>query len=97
MTKKVLVIDDEAAVAEMIKLTLEHSGYTAIVLQSSKNAITAIKKELPDIILLDVTMPHKDGYQVCDEVRCDLDIQNIPIIMFTAQPLEKDFIEKEIL
>ena len=39
MTKKVLVIDDEAAVAEMIKLTLEHSGYTAIVLQSSKNKV----------------------------------------------------------
>jgi DNA-binding response OmpR family regulator len=92
--KKILIIDDEPAVVEMIKLIVARQGYQAVSLNSSEKAIEVIKEEMPDLVLLDITMPEKDGYQICDEVRCAGDIKDIPIIVFTAQALEKDMIDK---
>ena len=90
--KKVLVIDDALEILEMIKMIVERKGFKARTLDSTKHAVETIKKEKPDIILIDVLMPHKDGYQVCDEVRCDDEIKHIPIIMLTARPAEKELI-----
>jgi CheY-like chemotaxis protein len=65
-----------------------------VALQSSREAIEEIKREKPDLILLDIVMPDKDGYQVCEEIRCDDLLKHLPVIVFTAKPLEKTFIDK---
>ena len=91
--KKILVIDDEADIAELVKMRLENEGYQVSTLTSSRDAIEVIKQEKPDLILLDIKMPGKDGYQVCDEVKSDDQIKNIPVIVFTAKPQEKDLMK----
>lgn len=92
--KRILLIDDEGDIARVTKARLEHAGYEVMVLNSSKEAITTIEKIKPDLILLDIMMPYKDGYRICDEVRSDYSIKHIPIIVFTAQSIEKDFINE---
>ncbi len=92
--KKILIIDDRFEVVEMIKIILQHKGYTPIVLNESTKAIETIKQEKPDLIIVDIMMPEKDGYQICDEVRCQDDIKHIPIIVLTGKREEKDLISQ---
>ncbi len=92
--KKIVIFDDEVDMLTVTETILKSRGFEVATFDSSKNAIEDIKREKPDLILLDINMPHKDGYQVCDEIRCDDEIKHIPVIVFTAQPIEKDLIDK---
>ncbi len=92
--KKIVIFDDEQDILKVTQKKLEKKGYRVVGFTSSKNAIEDIKREKPDLILLDISMPYKDGYQVCDEVRCDDEIKHIPIVVFTAQVLERNLIDK---
>jgi CheY-like chemotaxis protein len=92
--KKIVIFDDEQDILKVTQKKLEKSGFKVASFSSSKKALEDIKREKPDLILLDISMPHKDGYQVCDEVRCDDETKHIPIIVFTAQAIEKNLIDK---
>ncbi len=79
---KVLIVDDDAHIAELIKLYLEKEEYQTIVASNGAKALQLFKEEAPSIVILDVMMPEMDGWQVCREIRR---ISNIPIIMLTAK------------
>lgn len=79
---KVLIVDDDVNIAELIRLCLEKEGYTTIVANDGVKAIEKFKSEAPNLVLLDVMMPKVDGWQVCREIRR---VSNIPIIMLTAK------------
>ncbi|HIV02089.1 MAG TPA: response regulator transcription factor [Candidatus Aphodoplasma excrementigallinarum] len=79
---KVLIVDDDVNIAELIRLCLEKEGYTTIVANDGMKAIEKFKSEAPNLVLLDVMMPKVDGWQVCREIRR---VSNIPIIMLTAK------------
>lgn len=79
---KVLVVDDDAHIVELIKLYLEKEGFAVITAANGKIAIEKFKSENPDIIILDVMMPETDGWDVCREIRKSSDT---PIIMLTAK------------
>ena len=79
---KVLIVDDDINIAELIRLCLEKEGYCTIVANDGMKAIEKFKSEAPNLVLLDVMMPKVDGWQVCREVRR---VSNIPIIMLTAK------------
>lgn len=79
---KVLIVDDDTNIAELIRLCLEKEGYTTIVANDGVKAIEKFKSEAPNLVLLDVMMPKVDGWQVCREIRR---VSNIPIIMLTAK------------
>ncbi|MBE7026763.1 MAG: response regulator transcription factor [Ruminococcaceae bacterium] len=79
---KVLIVDDDINIAELIRLCLEREGYATIVAHDGMAAIEKFKSEAPNLVLLDVMMPRVDGWQVCREVRR---VSNIPIIMLTAK------------
>ena len=79
--KKVLIVDDEANIREIIKMNLELAGYECYEAEDGEKAIQLLNKIVPDIALLDVMMPNKDGFQISDEfVKRD-----IPIIFLTAK------------
>lgn len=79
--KKVLIVDDEANIREIIKMNLELSGYECYEAEDGEKAIEMLKTLTPDIALLDIMMPNKDGFEVSDEfVKRD-----IPIIFLTAK------------
>jgi len=91
--RKILVVDDEKHVVELIRDILEAAGYKVIPAYNAKEALEKVYAESPDLILLDILMPKVDGYQVCREIREDILLSNIPIIMLTVKSEEKDEIK----
>ena len=78
----VFIVDDEKNICELIRLYVEKEGYKTIVAYDGEEAINKFKAINPDIVLLDIMLPKKDGWQVCREIRA---ISNAPIIMLTAK------------
>lgn len=79
---KVLIVDDEANICELIRLYVEKEGYSAIIATDGAKAVEKFTEEKPDIVLLDIMLPVKDGWQVCREIRA---VSDTPIIMLTAK------------
>ena len=88
--EKILVIDDEENILELIRFNLENNGYKVLLASNGLDAIKLVKSESPQLVLLDLMLPGMDGYQVCKEIRRDNAISNIPIIMITAKGEEID-------
>ena len=79
--EKILVVDDEVSIRRILENRLSMIGYTVVTASDGDEALAVYKKELPNLIILDIMMPKLDGYGVCQEIRKDSDI---PIIMLTA-------------
>lgn len=88
--EKILVVDDEEHIAELISYNLTSNGYKVIVANNGNDAVKLAVEEKPNLILLDLMIPGKDGYDVCKDVRSNSEIRNIPIIMLTAKSEELD-------
>ncbi|MHC6179538.1 response regulator transcription factor [Clostridium sp. JNZ X4-2] len=89
--KKILIVDDEEHICELIGFNLKKNGYKVVVAGDGLNGLKIAKKEKPDLILLDVMLPELDGYEVCKEIRKDSAvISSTPIIMITARGEEFD-------
>ncbi|HIX90242.1 MAG TPA: response regulator transcription factor [Candidatus Agathobaculum pullicola] len=82
MAKKILIVEDEANIRELLRLYLEREGYAVIEAANGVEGIKMWKSEKPDMLLLDVMMPVMDGWAVCKEIRAESDV---PIIMLTAK------------
>lgn len=82
MPKKILIVEDEANIRELLRLYLEREGYTVIEAENGVEGIKKWKSDKPDMLLLDVMMPVMDGWAVCREIRAESDV---PIIMLTAK------------
>ncbi len=85
MTKekqRILIVDDDPNIAQLIKLYLEKEGYEVTVCDRGDTALSAFKQNPPSLVLLDVMLPGMDGYQVCRAIRQD---STVPIIMLTAK------------
>ncbi|MDQ6421921.1 response regulator YycF [Paenibacillus sp. LHD-117] len=87
MHGKILVVDDEQPIADILKFNLEKEGHQVICAFDGGEAVRLAFEEQPDLILLDLMLPVKDGMDVCREVRSKL---NMPIIMLTAKDTEID-------
>ncbi len=78
----VLIVDDEKNICELIRLYAEKEGYCTGVAHDGENAIKKFHEISPDIVILDIMLPEKDGWQVCREIRA---VSKVPIIMLTAR------------
>ncbi|WP_085993821.1 response regulator YycF [Oceanobacillus senegalensis] len=87
MNQKILVVDDEQPIADILKFNLEKEGYQVICANDGDEAVKLADSEKPDLILLDIMLPNKDGNEVLREVR---KTQTMPIIMLTAKDSEID-------
>ena len=81
---KILVIDDEQSINELIKINLELSGYKVIQALDGIKGFALAKQELPNAVILDVMMPEVDGFTVAQRIRQNPTTKNIPILMLTA-------------
>ena len=80
--QKILIVDDDEHIAELISLYLTKECFDTRIEHDGQSAITAFKEYMPDVVLLDIMLPGKDGYQVCREIRMEA---NVPIIMLSAK------------
>lgn len=88
--KKILIVEDETNIYELIKFNLQTHGFEVDGVQVGAMAIDKILSVLPDLIILDLMLPGKDGISICREIRANSIISYIPIIMLTAKSEEFD-------
>ncbi len=84
MSAKILVVDDEVPVATVIKANLEIEGYEVETAYDGNEGLQKARQFKPDLILLDVMMPEKDGWTVLQEIRQDPELKETPVVMLTA-------------
>jgi DNA-binding response OmpR family regulator len=93
--KRILLIDDDAELANMVKMRLEASNYEIIVATDGERGMEILRKEKPALVILDVRMPKKDGYTFMKEARVNNEIKHIPIIVLTGMDSLSDMFKLE--
>lgn len=87
MEKKILVVDDEKPIADILQFNLQKEGYTIYCAYDGEEALKMVEEVQPDLLILDIMLPKRDGMEVCREVRKKYEM---PIIMLTAKDTEID-------
>ena len=87
---KILIADDSLAELQLFQQTLESTGHTIMTVMDGEAAEEKLKSEKVDLIILDVIMPKKNGFQVCRDIRSSDRYKNIPVIMVTSKDQESD-------
>jgi two-component system alkaline phosphatase synthesis response regulator PhoP len=85
MPKKVLIADDEENIVTALEFLLQRRGYETRVAKNGDEALSEIESFAPDLVLLDIMMPRKSGYEVCQRVRARPEWRHIKIIMLSAK------------
>ena len=85
--KKILIVEDDTSISEELKNLLENSGYNGVILKDFENSYEGIKRENPDLILLDINIPKLNGEMLLQKIRKE---SNVPIIMVTSKNTETD-------
>ena len=90
MGNKILIVDDEPNIARSLSFVLNKDGYDVSVAEDGDQAMAIIRDSKPDILILDVMMPNKNGYDVCREIKSDAELRDIHIMMLTAKGQKGD-------
>ncbi|HEX6298780.1 MAG TPA: phosphate regulon transcriptional regulator PhoB [Burkholderiales bacterium] len=90
MSARVLVVEDEPHIQELVAVNLEHAGHRVVRAANAEDADTAIRAELPDVIILDWMLPGESGVAFARRLRGDPRTRDLPIIMLTARAMEQD-------
>jgi DNA-binding response OmpR family regulator len=95
MKKRILIIDDEPEFVNLVKMRLEANGFEVITAYNGQEGLKVAKRELPDLILLDIIMPQADGFRVYEELHGNPSTRDIPVIVVTARGKMKDLFDLE--
>ena len=90
--RKVLVIDDEPGIIEIVEANLEGDGFKVLSASNGKEGLEKIKNEQPELVVLDVMMPEMDGWEVLRSLEQDESTAGLPVIMLTAKAADEDYI-----
>lgn len=94
MAKKILVVDDEPDILKVVLFRLQKEGYEVKTAIDGQMAMDMISEEKPDIVLLDITLPFFDGFEVCRRIKADEKLKDIPVMFLTASTASEGFKEK---
>jgi len=84
MPKKILIVDDDPDFVEAVTMILRPKKFEVVTAYNGKEGLEKVKAERPDLIVLDVMMPEKDGYSVCKELKSDPKWNHIPVLLLTG-------------
>ncbi|MBT99420.1 MAG: two-component system response regulator [Dehalococcoidia bacterium] len=87
---KILVVDDEPNIVRSLAFVFNKEGYQVSIAENGEEAMEMIRGSKPDILILDVMMPHKNGYDVCQEIKSDPGLKDIHVLMLTAKGQKGD-------
>jgi DNA-binding response OmpR family regulator len=85
MTKKILIADDEQNIVISLEFLMKREGFEVSIAVDGEEALSKIRDEKPDLVLLDVMMPRKSGFEVCQEVKSEPDLAGVRVLMLTAK------------
>ncbi len=94
---KVLIADDEPNIVISLEFLMKRAGYEVCIARDGQEALDAITRERPDLVLLDVMMPRRDGFEVLQAVRADESLAGTRIVMLTARGRDTDVAKGEAL
>ncbi|TMH31899.1 MAG: response regulator [Betaproteobacteria bacterium] len=92
MTKKILVADDEPSIVAAVEYLLQRDGYEVHIARNGQEALDLVESQVPDLVLLDVMMPLKSGYEVCTRIRERAEWNHIKVIMLSAKGRDAEVI-----
>ncbi len=90
MPQTILVVEDEPNIVESLSFLMKKAGFIVRVARDGNAAIRTIESEAPDLVLLDIMMPRRDGYEVCRAIRANPDWDHVRIIMLSAKGRDLD-------
>lgn len=92
MREKILVIEDEEILRTLLQKKLEIEGFRVVTAQDGETGLAMVKSEKPDLVLLDIILPKKDGFEVLEALQKDSELKKIPVIIISnsGQPVELD-------
>ncbi|MGB5863737.1 MAG: response regulator [Sulfitobacter sp.] len=90
MTKHVVLVEDETNIAEAIRFLLSREGWRVETLANGGNAAEVIRAASPDLVILDVMLPGKTGFEILAELRADTGLGDLPVLMLTARGQARD-------
>jgi DNA-binding response OmpR family regulator len=90
MTRRILIADDEPNIVVSLEYLMKREGHAVSVARDGREALAAIRRDRPDLVLLDVMMPSMSGFDVCQAVRADPALAGVRILMLTAKGRDTD-------
>ncbi len=90
MTHRVLVVEDEPSIVDSLSFLMKQAGFAVQVARDGDTALRVLESQIPDLILLDVMLPRRDGFDVCRAIRANPDWRRVKIIMLTAKGRDLD-------
>jgi DNA-binding response OmpR family regulator len=90
MTHKILIADDEPNILISLEFLMKREGYQVLLARDGSEALALIMRERPSLVLLDVMMPGKSGFDVCQDVRADETLSGVKIVLLTAKGRDTD-------
>jgi DNA-binding response OmpR family regulator len=90
---RVLIVEDEPHILLSLEVLLERAGYATISARDGEEGLRLIRQLRPDVVLLDVMMPKRNGYEVCQAVKADPELRVIPVIMLSAKGQEVEVLK----
>lgn len=90
MGKRILLIEDEPNIIEAIRFVLSREGYVVDTHSDGATAAQAIESRAPDMVILDVMLPNRSGYEILKDIRADQGTADLPVLMLTARGQKKD-------
>jgi DNA-binding response OmpR family regulator len=90
MSKRILIVDDEPNILISIEFLMKREGYDVAIARDGEEGLEAIRAQRPDLVVLDVMMPKRDGFEVCAQVRADQKLSGVRILMLTAKGREAE-------
>ena len=85
MAKKILIADDEQNIVISLEFLMKREGFEVLIANDGEEAVKRIRSDCPDLVLLDVMMPKKSGFEVCQEIKADPALAAVRILMLTAK------------
>jgi two-component system cell cycle response regulator DivK len=88
--QRILIVEDKANSRELLRTVLEQQGYAVEEAQDGEQALTRIRQQAPDLVLMDLNMPGRNGYDVLQEIRNNLKLASLPVVAVTANAMPGD-------
>ncbi|HNW43559.1 MAG TPA: response regulator [Elusimicrobiales bacterium] len=90
MSKKILIVEDENLIAKVLSIRFENLGHKVFVAADGEAGLALVKKEKPDLVMLDIGLPKIDGNTLCELIKTDADLKHIKVVMLTGKSLLGD-------
>lgn len=87
---KILIAEDEQDIRTLITFTLQFAGHEVVAFKDGLEAVEAVDREMPDLILMDVRMPRMDGYEACRQMKTNPSIREVPVVFLSAKGQEAE-------